>query len=318
MDLYLIGLKQREEEPIYKNNFLPATLHCLINIKFLTDYLSTLKDIDDNQKLKKYIELINEIKDKSTNEENKCISLDKYEDELLKDINKNNYEPQFLLEHLLKEFKSYLLNKFKTSKISDNMNIKLQNTTQKRKCKECGKIIECKEEEKLFLEYDLTQNYTNINDCLKNYIQIKEKEVTIKCESCNKEAQYEVKRIYSKLPNVLLIFVKYGEDKKIKNMKINEEISFDDFIDNIHENDKKKKYYLSSLICVRQFKKKNEHFHTFCRKSKSKKDKYYCFNGEKIHEVQDVDNKLKKEEKDLDDRKERFPYILIYTIRKIN
>lgn len=313
MDLYLIGLKQREEEPIYKNNFLPATLHCLINIKFLTDYLSTLKDIDDNQKLKKYIELINEIKDKSTNEENKCISLDKYEDELLKDINKNNYEPQFLLEHLLKEFKSYLLNKFKTSKISDNMNIKLQNTTQKRKCKECGKIIECKEEEKLFLEYDLTQNYTNINDCLKNYIQIKEKEVTIKCESCNKEAQYEVKRIYSKLPNVLLIFVKYGEDKKIKNMKINEEINFDDFIDNIHENDKKKKYYLSSLICVRQFKKKNEHFHTFCRKSKD--GKYYCFNGEKIHEVQDVDNKLKKEEKDLDDRKERFPYILIYTIQ---
>ena len=313
MDLYLIGLKQREEEPIYKNNFLPATLHCLINIKFLTDYLSTLKDIDDNQKLKKYIELINEIKDKSTNEENKCISLDKYEDELLKDINKNNYEPQFLLEHLLKEFKSYLLNKFKTSKISDNMNIKLQNTTQKRKCKECGKIIECKEEEKLFLEYDLTQNYTNINDCLKNYIQIKEKEVTIKCESCNKEAQYEVKRIYSKLPNVLLIFVKYREDKKIKNMKINEEISFDGFKNNIHENDKEKKYYLSSLICVRQFKKKNEHFHTFCRKSKD--DKYYCFNGEKIHEVQDVDNKLKKEEKDLDDRKERFPYILIYTIQ---
>ena len=307
MDLYLIGLKQREEEPIYKNNFLPATLHCLINIKFLTDYLSTLKDIDDNQKLKKYIELINEIKDKSTNEENKCISLDKYEDELLKDINKNNYEPQFLLEHLLKEFKSYLLNKFKTSEISDNMNIKLQNT-QKCKCKECGKIIECKEEEKLFLEYDLTQNYTNINDCLKNYIEIKEKEVTIKCEGCNKETQHEVKRIYRKLPNVLLIFVKYGEDKKIKNMKINEEISFDGFKNNIHENDKEKKYYLSSLICVRQFKKKNEHFHTFCRKSK----KYYCFNGEKIHEVQNINNKLTKEEKDLDDRKERFPYILIY------
>ena len=241
MDLYLIGLKQREEEenePKYKNNFLPATLHCLINIKFLTDHLSTLPEINDHPKLKKYIELIKEIKDESTNEENKCISLDKYEDELLKDINKNNYEPQFLLEHLLKEFKSYLLNKFKTSEISDNMNIKLQNT-QTCKCKECGKIIECKEEEKLFLEYDLTQNYTNINDCLKNYIQIKEKEVTIKCESCNKETQHEVKRIYRKLPNVLLIFVKYGEDKKIK-----------------------------------------------------------------------------KEEKDLDDRKERFPYILIYTIQQ--
>ena len=157
----------------------------------------------------------------------------------------------------------------------------------------------------------------NVYDCIQSYLKIEENEKQkVYCEQCKTEKEHEIKRIYRKLPKVLIIFVKYEKDKKDKNVKINEEIEFndslsvDDIKSNVNENDRNKKYYLSSLICVRQLYEKNEHFHTFCREFNHK---YYCFNGETIHEMEKIDNKLKKSIIDLNDKKERFPYVLIYT-----
>jgi hypothetical protein len=249
--------------------------------------------------------------------------LESYENILLKGINILNYEPQSILNHLLTEFGSFMLNEYKNSEIQDNMFIELQNI---KTCLECTKNSEYPKEEKLYLIYDLYKEYKmentngkkkNVYDCIQSYLKIEENEKQkVYCEQCKTEKEHEIKRIYRKLPKVLIIFVKYEKDKKDKNVKINEEIEFndslsvDDIKSNVNENDRNKKYYLSSLICVRQLYEKNEHFHTFCREFNHK---YYCFNGETIHEMEKIDNKLKKSIIDLNDKKERFPYVLIYT-----
>lgn len=319
MELHKIGLKPTEKDKRYKNNCLPATLHCLINIKFLSQFLIVFKNKIDNEQLYTYKKLLNEIIGKKC----KCISLESYENILLKGINILNYEPQSILNHLLTEFGSFMLNEYKNSEIQDNMFIELQNI---KTCLECTKNSEYPKEEKLYLIYDLYKEYKmentngkkkNVYDCIQSYLKIEENEKQkVYCEQCKTEKEHEIKRIYRKLPKVLIIFVKYEKDKKDKNVKINEEIEFndslsvDDIKSNVNENDRNKKYYLSSLICVRQLYEKNEHFHTFCREFNHK---YYCFNGETIHEMEKIDNKLKKSIIDLNDKKERFPYVLIYT-----
>jgi hypothetical protein len=319
MELHKIGLKPTEKDKRYKNNCLPATLHCLINIKFLSQYLIVFKNKIDNEQLYTYKKLLNEIIGKKC----KCISLESYENILLKGINILNYEPQSILNHLLTEFGSFMLNEYKNTEIQDNMFIELQNI---KTCLECTKNSEYPKEEKLYLIYDLYKEYKmentngkkkNVYDCIQSYLKIEENEKQkVYCEQCKTEKEHEIKRIYRKLPKVLIIFVKYEKDKKDKNVKINEEIEFndslsvDDIKSNVNENDRNKKYYLSSLICVRQLFEKNEHFHTFCREFNHK---YYCFNGETIHEMEKIDNKLKKSIIDLNDKKERFPYVLIYT-----
>ena len=317
MELYKIGLKPTKNDKKYKNNCLPATLHCLINIKFLSKYLSEFTDEIDNKQLHIYKKLLNDIRDKKC----KCISLESYENILLKKINISKFEPQSILNYLLTEFGSFILNEYKKTEIQDNMFIELQNI---KTCLECKKKDENHKEEKLYLIYDLYKEYImedtsgkkkNVYDCIQSYLKIEENaKKNIYCEHCKAEKEHEMKKIYRKLPEVLIIFVEYRKDK---NVKINEEIEFndnlsvsDDFKNNVNENDRNKKYYLSSLICVRQLNEKNEHFHTFCR---DLNQKYFCFNGEVIHEMEKLDNKLKKSIIDLNDKKERFPYILIYT-----
>ena len=317
MELHQIGLKPAEKDKKYKNNCLPATLHCLINIKFLSKNLSEFKDKTGNEQLDTYKNLLNKIIDKKC----KSISLEDYENILLKKINILKYEPQSILNHLLTEFGSFMLNEYKKTEIQDNMFIELQNI---KTCVQCKKNSEYPKEEKLYLIYDLYKEYIientngkkkNVYDCIQSYLKIEENEKQkVYCEHCKIEKEHKMKRIYRKLPEVLIIFVEYRKDK---NVKINEEIEFNDNLsvsedikNNVNENDRNKKYYLSSLICVRQLNEKNEHFHTFCREFN---DKYYCFNGETIHEMEKIDNKLKKSIIDLNDKKERFPYILIYT-----
>lgn len=313
MELHKIGLKPTEKDKRYKNNCLPATLHCLINMKFLSQYLFGFNNKIDNEQLYTYKKLLNEIKGKKC----KCISLESYENILLK---RSNYEPQSILNHLLTEFGSFMLNEYKNTEIQDNMFIELQNI---KTCLECTKNSEYPKEEKLYLIYDLYKEYKmentngkkkNVYDCIQSYLKIEENEKQkVYCEQCKTEKEHEIKRIYRKLPKVLIIFVKYGKDKNVKineEIEFNESLSVDDIKSNVNENDRNKKYYLSSLICVRQLNEKNEHFHTFCREFNHK---YYCFNGETIHEMEKIDNKLKKSIIDLNDKKERFPYVLIYT-----
>ena len=307
MELYKIGLKQTERNKKYKNNFLSATLHCLINIEFLSKFLYEFNKRIDNKKLNAYKTLLEEIK--KTN--NNCISLENYENILLNNINEKDYNPQFLLKHLLEDFKGFMLNKYEKTEISDNICIELQNV---KECVECKNVIEEQKKEELYLAYDLSKE-NNVYDCIESYLKIKENEYNIiYCEQCKKKTQHKIKRILRNLPEVLIIFVDYGKDK---NVEIDKEFEFNEYLDdfssikaNIHSNHQNKKYYLSSLICARQLNEKKEHFHTFCRESKN--SKYFCFNGEIFHEVENINNKLKKEKIDLKDKKERFPYILIY------
>ena len=311
-----------------RNNFLPATLHCLTNIKFLTNFLKNfnkkfLKGKDDEQLIQELTSYRNLSKQLAGSKDNmEPINTEEFEKALnYERINKENCNPKFLIEKIIKEFNNYFVDKFKDTTIQDKISISLQSII---KCTICKKYVEedKKVEEKKYLEFnfiDFKESEANetkiidVYDCLNNYTKTKENKEMF-CNNCKEKTTHEIKTIFRKLPEVLTIFVEYGNDKNFKlekNIKFNEDLDFEDE-ENVSDNLKKQKYYLSSLICVREIMNaKKEHFYTFCRGSKN--DKFICYNGEKVHEVQNIKNKIEKEGINLSDRKERFPYLLIYT-----
>ena len=316
---HTFGFKPSEEK-IHRNNFLPATLHCLTNIKFLTEFISNENNCV-NKLLNSYKNLLQTIS-KTNEQEKRYISIEDFEKALFEiDDYQNDKEkcnPKFLFDNIINNFHNFYSQNKKTT-ISDNISVEFQTTFS---CQECSEKIEEKEGTR-FLIYNICKEYNNedgnkdynIHDCIRSYLNI-EKIIIKKCEKCKKETKQDVKKIYKTLPKVLIIQVDYGNDKNYKLEKkiiFNEELDFSKISNiEVEEKYKDKKYYLSSLICVREIMvKKKEYFYTFCRKNDS--SKYYCYNEEMVHEVIDIKKKLEKNKINLDDKKQRFPYILIYT-----
>ena len=310
------------EDKINRNNFLPATLHCLTNIKFLTNFILGFNNtININKLLNSYQNLLQEIS--RTNQ--KEISITNFEkilfenDEYINDKEKCN--PKFLFDNLITNFHQFYLKQFNNTTIFDNISVVFQTTLS---CPQCQKQTEEIKKEEKYLVYDIRKEYkdedddkyNNIYDCLKNYLNNEKEIINKKCTNCKKETLQKAKKIYKTLPEVLIIHVDYGNDKTYildREIEFNEKLDFSTINNiDIEETYRNKKYYLSSLICVREIMGiKREYFYTFCRESEE--SKYFCFNEEKVHEVKDIDKKLKKSEINLNNKKERFPYILIYS-----
>ena len=315
---HTLGFKPSEEK-INRNNFLPATLHCLTNIQFLTDFIQTFeKSTKKNILLDSYKNLLQTI----NNSKAKFISIEDFENILFKNddykSDKEKCNPKYLFYNILKNFHNFYLTEYKNTTIFDTISVEFQTTLS---CPECHKQFEEKSDKK-FLIYDIHKEYNNIYDCLRSYLKNEKEIIKKKCANCKKETEQEAKKIYKTLPDVLIIEVDYGNDKKYKLDKkivFNENLDFSEIKDiDIEEKYKNKKYYLSSLICVREIMdKKKEYFYTFCYGVKDESDKvenrYWCFNEEKVHDVIKIKNKTEKDEIDLENKKERFPYILIYT-----
>ena len=325
---YKIGLKSENKN--YKNNFISSTLHCLININILSNFIIKLTN-DESQKnplLAKYKELLNNLEDfKKKNNKEPC-SIGVFEAFLFskKEFKeKDKYNPQYLLNYLITEFNFVLSSEFKNTLISDNFYTTIETI---KKCQKCDNFIEDKKKDYAFLYFDLHQNILlnnnkeikyNIYDCLKSYVKTEKNENNINCKYCGKDITPTTKILFQKLPKHLIIYVNYGKDI---NFKLNDNISiiFDkelDFskIEKVEENYKKRKYYLSSLISIKEIMREKEYFYTFCiSKEKNKpKYKYFCYNADDVHEVNSIENNVDNIKINFSDKKERFPSILIYT-----
>ena len=321
--LYKNGLKSENKE--YNNNFVISTLHCLININALTDFI---KDLDQNEcekdplldEYKKFLEILKE-------DDEKPSSIKQFEDILFEKDDfkkKENYNPQFLLNYLITDFNLFISSEFKNTKISDIFAITIQTI---KKCPNCKNFIEKeKNDEKKNLKYNITQ-YTNngegveynIYDCLRSYVKREDCENKGYCKFCKKDISPHIKRIFKTLPKILIIFVNYGNDI---NFKLNKPIDFNEKIDfnkieEVEENYKNKQYELAALVSVKDMMKKNEYFYSFCKsfcKDNDEDGKYFCYNADIVHKVKNIENKINKQSIEIDNKKERFPYILIYTI----
>ena len=321
--MFKVGL-EISDVAINKNNFIGATLHCLTNINDLTVFINSKEPIK-NSLHDYYKKLLQDIK--KLNDDKKICSpnfeeflIDKKECE-----NKNNYNPKYLINQILTEFNLYFLSEFQDSKISDTFFITIQKIN---KCLNCnhyeGKIIEEK-----FLIFDLHKEYNKkerekkfsihnfLND-FTNEANEGNKEMNSHCKICNKDTKQKEIIIFKTLPDVLIIFVDYGKDDTFEfegEFEFNETLNFND-INNVESKLKTKEYYLSSIISVREIMKEKEHYYTFCRENEN--ESYYCYNGKYVHEVKGISNKLKKNNIQLNNNKERLPYALIYNSIKKN
>lgn len=154
---------------------------------------------------------------------------------------------------------------------------------------------------------------------------LKEKTEIYTLENCFKNYLDEIrhisiqKKVYYKFPESIIIILFFGKNEEnIQEYKyeFDEFLDFSKFkcIDYLDKEIRNKKYILGGLVACK-FPKNiyEEFFYTFYRKYPNKKNSsFYIYNSKekKVKEVPDVNNKLKKEEKEAETKS--YPYILIY------
>ena len=158
---------------------------------------------------------------------------------------------------------------------------------------------------KFYLKEEKTKNYT-LKNCFKNYLD-EIRHISIQ------------KKVYYKFPEsniILLFFGKNEENIQEYKYEFEEVLDFSEpeYIDYLDEKIRNKKYILGGLVACK-FPKNiyEEFFYTFYRKYPNKKNSsFYIYNSKEktVKEVENVNNKLKKEEKEAETKS--YPYILIY------
>ena len=303
------------------NNYFNATLHCLTNIYDLTSQIldSRNKDGNDNpyivllnkivigniynqreekekfkdclENLKNYIPDFNEKSD--NNDPRKLIPL------FLKDLENNDILPEFML---LKYEKACTICKTVTQLEEFLDAININNMYVKF---DIPKILEYTNEKKI--------EVLSIYDCFQFYFEsIMKIEKNLECTQCHKETNQKIR--INKLPDILFIFIYYGKNEKecyFENSayKFDENINFEKY-NFLHENDRKKKYFLYSLIACKNVGTDFELYYTFSRKDEN--SKYIIYNGSDIRKDLNVRNKMEKERIDLRDKKQSWPCVLVY------
>ena len=157
------------------------------------------------------------------------------------------------------------------------------------------------------------QEVLSIYDCFQFYFEsIMKIEKNLECTQCHKETNQKLR--INKLPDILFIFIYYGKNEKdcyFENSayKFDENINFEKY-NFLHENDRKKKYFLYSLIACKNVGTDFELYYTFSRKDEN--SKYIIYNGSDIRKDLNVRNKMEKERIDLRDKKQSWPCVLVY------
>ena len=202
---------------------------------------------------------------------------------------------------------------------SKNLKIEKINFVLKniQKCPYCKKISEFY---KTFptLHFYLTPNsekeYTLI-DCFKDYIRKENKEKEYICSQCSKKIKNS-ENFFIELPEQFIVLIYY---ENIENNYEKFFYSFEEILDFsnsdfIHKNVKLKKYFLSSFILCKFPKNEEEFFYTLCRKDK---DSNFLIYNNKERKVREHGKNIKRQIKRLKngnfDRKQSFPYVLVYT-----
>ena len=158
---------------------------------------------------------------------------------------------------------------------------------------------------KFYLKEEKTKNYT-LKNCFKNYLD-EIRHISIK------------EKVYYKFPESIIILLFFGKNEEnIQKYKYEFEEILDfsepEYIDYLDEKIRNKKYILGGLVACK-FPKNiyEEFFYTFYRKYPNKENSsFYIYNSREktVKEVKNVNNKLKKEEKEAETKS--YPYILIY------
>ena len=313
----------------HSNNFFNAALHCLTNIYDLT---YQIKDIVE--KKYPYIKLLNKI-----------IVMNVEEKEEQKEEQKEKQKEK--LKYCLKNLKQYIIPIIDIENEKDgnddpkklillllqdlhdnNILPEFMMTKYEKVCTICNIVSELDfldviNISKMYFNFDIPKilEYTHeqkievfsIYDCFQYYFDsIMKIEKNLECTQCHKETKQKIR--INKLPDILFIFINYNE--KDKNCyfdnsayKFDENINFKKY-NFLSEDDRKKKYFLYSIIACKNIGTDFELYYTFSRKDEN--SKYIIYNGSDIREGLNIKNKMEKDKIDLRDKKQSWPCVLVY------
>ena len=307
----------------HSNNYFNATFHCLTNIYDLTSQIldSKNKDGSDNpyiillnkiiignsenkkeekekfkyclEDLKRYIVPDNANEKSGINDPRKLIPI------FLKDLQNNDILPEFML---IQYEKACTICKTVTQleEFLDVINI-----SNKFVKFVIPKILEYTHEKKI--------EVLTIYDCFEYYFDsIMKIEKSLECTQCHKETNQTIR--INKMPDILFIFISYNENDKNcyfdnSAYKFDENINFEKY-NFLSGDDRKKKYFLYSLIACKNVGTDFELYYTFSRKDEN--SKYIIYNGSDIRKDLNIKNKLEKDKIDLRDKKQSWPCVLVY------
>ena len=300
----------------HSNNFFNAALHCLTNIYDLTDQI-----IDVSAEKYPYIKLLNGIV-KNVDKEKIRSYLENLKRHIIPNIdNENekdgNHDPRKLISLLLRNLQNgNILPEFMLAKYD-------------KICTICNIVTEIDESldkvdiYKTYFKFDIQKilEYTHkkkievftIYDCFQYYIDsIIKIEKSIECTQCHKETKQKIR--INKLPDILFIFIYYSKINKNcyfdnSAYKFDENINFEKY-NFLSEDDRKKKYFLYSMIACKNVGTEFELYYTFARKDEN--SKYNIYNGSDIRKGLNIKNKMEKDKIDLRDKKQSWPCILVY------
>lgn len=299
------------------NNSFNAALHCLTNIEILSKNL--IKKIENHPFIDLIIILgnaINERNDVNTKINNGLIN---YKDYIFKIIKEETTDSEIKLED------SRVIIDFALEDLKDNDYLPEELYSKLSKiCKKCGKKDNFAEKNLLkIFKFEIPKiigENTNLNinkindkltiyDCFDFYFKSLNREFNI-CKECNSENGVVV---VEKLPGVIIICLYYGRDNDFyceRPYEIEENINFKNF-DYLNEEDRKREYFLSSMIAGKNIGTKFEIFYTFSRGDEN--SKYIMYNGSEVRSNYKITNKLIKKKIDLKDKKQSWPFVLVYT-----
>ena len=289
--------KNIHNKNIDNNNCFNASLHCLTNITILSKFI-----LKQNYKENKYIDLISKLEeDKDINQKkeyiNDCLQdLREYlKEKKYKFKEKGNEDPRKLIEFLLNDLpQNSLPNEIKSIFL--------------KKCNSC-KYINGNLELNI-IKFDIPEIIKNNNnkqlkiyDCFDFYFK------SLNCDKCH----HKNIDITIKLPKIIIIFIDYGKDNNCFydiSYEFDENIKFgnDKFL---KDEDKNNQYFLYSIIVGKNIGTEFELFYTFALED-YKKNKYILYNGNEFHSKHKVSKYLKKKEIDFKNKKESFPFVLVY------
>ena len=307
----------------HSNNYFNATFHCLTNIYDLTSQILDAKNKNGNEN--PYISLINKIVvgfSENTKEEKERFkyllgNLKQYIIPDSRNEKAGNDDPRKLIPLFLKDLKNNEI-------LPEIMMIK-----NEKICSICKTVTQLDEFldvidiNNMYIKFDIPKilEYTHekkievfsIEDCFQSYFEsIKQIKKNLECTQCHEETSQTI-RIH-KLPDILFIFIYYNENDKNcffdnSAYKFEEKINFKKF-DFLSEDDRKKEYFLYSLIACKNVGTDFELYYTFSRKDEN--SKYYIYNGSDIRKDLNIKNKMEKSKIDLRDKKQSWPCVLVY------
>ena len=301
---FTFGFEIDLESP--NNNYFNSSINCLINIKTLSNFL--LQQPANNS----YIDLIAQMKiekDKNKTEQNLNLIKEKFitlKNQIFnKTKNIKNQNPRQLIEFLIKS-------------IDKDIGIPLEMKTKFNKiCSVCPEKLQI--QLNLFnfnipeiIKHIKDNNIKKItlNECFDYYFNSLNKDRIFICDNCNSK---NIKVSINKLPDILIIFIDYGKDKNICYdipFKFEEEIDFNNF-NYLSNEDKKRKYFLSSIIACKNIGTYFEIFFTFSRMEMGNKN-YVLYNGSEVRQNLGVNYILNKPNINFKNKKESYPFVLVY------